>query len=373
VANGSTKSVEATFNGTSAGASTNNYGILSGSNLFPLPAVTTGNFGVVGVTSDAGAVGLLPSNVGVAGAANASVGVAGVTNFGTGVFGATGNAGTALDLLPGSVGVAGAASSGVGVAGATNSGTGVRGETLSGNGVFGAISASSNANSIAVYGQNLSSYAGPGPGAGGFGVYGLSAKGHGLVGATATAGAAAVVGATNGVAGAFAGAFYGPVIVGGAFTVVGGPKSAAVAHPDGTHRRLYCMEAPEAWFEDFGEGQLVCGKAEVLIDPDFAAIVEPGTYHVYLTEHDDHHGLTVRERGPAGFCVEADETLVKAKGQEAAQVNTTFSWRVVAKRKDAVGNRLERVELPTAPVLPQIETAATVTNAPRRSTTLVRP
>ena len=108
-----------------------------------------------------------------------------------------------------------------------------------GSPVYAEVPGTASANAIAVYGLNNSSYAGPGAGAGGFGVYGLSAKGHGLVGATASAGGAAVVGATNGVAGAYAGAFYGPVIVGGDFTVVGGAKSAAVAHPDGSHRLLY--------------------------------------------------------------------------------------------------------------------------------------
>ena len=33
-------------------------------------------------------------------------------------------------------------------------------------------------------------------------------------------------------------------------------RSAAVPHPDGFHRRLYCIECPESWFEDFGEGTL---------------------------------------------------------------------------------------------------------------------
>lgn len=329
------RSAEATFNGTAVGASTNNYGILSVSNLFPLPAVNTGNVGVLGLTSDAGAVGLLPANAGVGGAANSTVGVAGVTNVG------------------------------VGVSGLTTSGNGVEGQSGSGNGVFGTIPASSSSNGIAVYGLNYSSYAGPSSGAGGFGVYGLSAKGHGLVGATAVAGGAAVVGATNGVAGAYAAAFYGPVIVGGAFTVVGGPKSAAVEHPDGGYRRLYCMEAPEAWFEDFGEGQLVCGKAEVSIDSDFGAVVERASYHVFLTEYDDHHGLTVTRRGPAGFSVEADETIVKAKGKEPSEVNATFSWRVVAKRKDAIGKRLEPVEFPPPPVLPRPDDHPTVTNEPQ--------
>ena len=147
-------------------------------------------------------------------------------------------------------------------------------------------SRNATSNAIAMYALNYSTYTGGGPGAGGFAIYGLSAKGHGLVGATAAAGAAAVVGATNGVAGAYAAAFYGPVIVGGDFTVVGGAKSAAVPHPDGSHRRLYCMESPESWFEDFGEAALVCGEASIALDPDFAAVVDASEYHVFLTGYD---------------------------------------------------------------------------------------
>jgi hypothetical protein len=64
-------------------------------------------------------------------------------------------------------------------AGARN---GVIGVSLTGLGVSGQIPPTSNANTIAVYGQKYSTYAGPGPGAGGFDVNGLSAKGHGLVG-----------------------------------------------------------------------------------------------------------------------------------------------------------------------------------------------
>jgi hypothetical protein len=139
-----------------------------------------------------------------------------------------------------------------GVYGLTGGGMGIRGVSTSGYAMFGQISPLSSDNTIAIYAQNFSTYKGGNPGAGGFAIYGLCANGHGLVGATATAGGAAVVGASNGVAGAYAGAFYGSVVVSGNFTVVGGAKSAAVPHPDGSHRRLYCLESPESWFEDFG-------------------------------------------------------------------------------------------------------------------------
>jgi hypothetical protein len=215
-------------------------------------------------------------------------------------------------------------------------------------GVSGTIPTASTATGIGMYGLNLSSFAGSGPGAGGFGVYGLSALGHGLVGATATAGGAAVVGATNGVAGAFAAAFFGPVIVGGAFTVVGGPKSAAVPLPDGTHRRLYCLESPESWFEDFGTGQLEDGCASVAIEATFAALVHLDEYHVFLTSYEHPNDLFVTRQTSAGFTVESRN----------AASHDRFSWRIVAKRKDITAPRFEPVTVPPEPVLPPIPARA---------------
>ena len=255
-------------------------------------------------------------------------------------------------------GVIGAAGGAIGSGGfSTNINAGVYGvtlQTVDGTiGVRGEVPSSSASNGIAVYGLNNSSFAGPGPGAGGFGVYGLSARGHGLVGATATAGGAAVVGATNGVAGAHAAVFYGPAVVIGDFTVVGGAKSAAVPHPDGSHRRLYCVESPESWFEDFGEAQLACGRAEVAIDPDFAAVADLTRYHVFLSAYDTDHKINVRNRTATGFTVEADAAWAAVKGTKGSD-DASFSWRVVAKRKDIKGERLATVAIPKEPTLPQI-------------------
>jgi hypothetical protein len=249
---------------------------------------------------------------------------------------------TGFAAFPGAFGVVGTNTVGTGVLGESNSGIGIQGFSNTNTAVFGQIPASSSANTIAIYAQNYSTYAGPSPGAGGFAIYGLCANGHGLVGATATAGGAAVVGASNGVAGAYAGAFYGPVIVSGNFTVVGGAKSAAVPHPDGSHRRLYCMESPDSWFEDFGKGQLECGQATVPIDPDFAAIVNVDDYHVFLTGYDGQSDLSVCDRTASGFRVRAT----------SGAGDGVFSWRVVAKRKDIAGARLEAVTIPPEPTLP---------------------
>ncbi len=248
-------------------------------------------------------------------------------------------------------GVVGINGLGTGVTGSSTNGSGVVGHT-SGNtaapAILGTVSSNGGQHAIAVYGVNNSQYSGPGPGAGGFGVYGLSVRGHGLVGATAAAGAAGVVGATNGVAGAYAGAFYGPVVVGGNFTVFNGAKSAAVPHPDGSYRRLYCIESPESWFEDFGRGTLTCGKAEVRLDPDFAAVVEATDYLVFLTGNDGRSDLSVCNPTSEGFRVQSAD----------ADGEGTFSWRVVAKRKDIAGTRLERVEIPKEPAVPGVPASA---------------
>ena len=255
-------------------------------------------------------------------------------------------------------GIVGATGGDPGEAAAAFPSAGVLGLSLrtfdGGIGVRGEIPGNSTVNGIAVYGANNSSYAGPGPGAGGFGVYGLSAKGHGLVGATAAPGAAAIVGATNGVGGAYAATFYGPVAVTGNFTVFGGAKSAAVPHPDGSHRRLYCVESPESWFEDFGEGRLACGRAEVSIDPDFGAVVDLTKYHVFLSAYDTDHHLHVSNRTAKGFTVEADLALAASKGAKESELDASFSWRIVARRKDIAGDRLETVEVPKEPRLPGI-------------------
>lgn len=222
---------------------------------------------------------------------------------------------------------------------------GVRGTSESGTGVKGEVSGS-KANTNAVYGSNNST------GAGGVGVLGVSGSGNGVVGVSTGVGFGAIVGATNGVPGIYAAVFYGP-------TVTTGTKSAAVPHPDGSHRLLYCVEAPESWFEDFGEGKIVNGVAEVKLDPEFAAVVDTGTMHVFLTEHEDNHSLHVPAKTATGFTVQASSSALAARNLKASGVTSTFSYRVVAKRKDVQGGRLAKVQLPPMPQPPKQEDVPT--------------
>jgi hypothetical protein len=147
----------------------------------------------------------------------------------------------------------------------------------------------------------------------------------------------------TGPASGFAARFDGPVLVNGNFTAIGGSKSAAVPHPDGSHRRLYCMESPESWFEDFGRDQLANGRARVRLDNDFAAIVRGDDYYVFLTAEADSKGLYVANKTPAGF---------EVREQQGGTGNLAFSYRVVAKRKDIAGPRLEKVDISTPPGRP---------------------
>jgi hypothetical protein len=205
-------------------------------------------------------------------------------------------------------------------------------------------------NGVGVFGSSTMSY----------GVLGASTSAHGCTGSTSAAGYAALIGqaagnnttavsgtVAQGVTGAYAAQFAGTVLVNGA-VVVGGGKSAAARHKDGTHRLLYCVEAPDSWFEDLAEGTLVDGKAEIKLDPEFLGVVDTSQMHVFLTPHNADHHLAVTARGKDGFTVEASASGDAAlKGRKASDLSGTFSYRVVAKRGDIDTPRLAKFEMPT--------------------------
>jgi hypothetical protein len=230
---------------------------------------------------------------------------------------------------------------------------------------------------VSGYSQTLAGVFGTGKTAGG--VYGESGPSHGVFGQTGTAGlhsgvigiapdSFGVSGGSNHVgvrgvtfsvaedgagvlgfaqrstavagitASGTAGYFEGKVIVFGDFTVAKGAKSAAVPHPDGSYRRLYSLESPESFFEDFGRARLARGKAYVELDRDFAALVRRTDYYVFLTPEGDGRGLYVSRKGSTGF---------EVREQHEGTGTVAFSYRVVARRKDIDGARLERVVLPS--------------------------
>jgi hypothetical protein len=142
----------------------------------------------------------------------------------------------------------------------------------------------------------------------------------------------------------FAGRFDGPVRVAGSVTVLGGvfvtgTKSALIAHPDGSRRAFYAVEAPDSWLEDVGRAQLRQGVARVDIDPDFAAVSGLGDdYHVFLTPEGPSNGLYVTGRTSSVF-------EVREQGDGTSELS--FSYRIMTRRTDVRTNRLEPIELPS--------------------------
>ncbi|MCA1667768.1 MAG: hypothetical protein LC793_10340, partial [Thermomicrobia bacterium] len=287
----------------------------------------------------------IPGVYGVASSGSTHGVIGSGANGGAGVFGINSNA------------------VGIGVQGFNDHGPAVQGNTSEGMGVKGIAGttgygvAGTSASGIGVYGTT----GGTGLVAG---LYGASSTAYGIIGSTTASGysgltaitgtpGVAALAATSTVSSAFAAYFSGFTYVQGNFAVTGN-KSAAVMHPDGTYRLLYCVESPEAWFEDFGEATLVGGKAEVKLDPDFAALVLTTDYHVFPVSHDAaSKGLAVIARRADGFTV-----AEHSDGTSAG----TFSWRVVAKRKDNPGKRLEKfvpikVNVPDPAKLPKMPQA----------------
>ena len=278
----------------------------------------------------------------------------GVYGDSTDKSGVVGHSGTAGPGTTGRAGVYGTSSDGFGVAGDSSTTIGVRGHSTSSYGVFGGSTnstgvAGNSPNYIGVYGQTNGGVGMWGSASTGYALYGVSTSGIGIygssgnyIGVSASSGTStALFAASNS---GLAGYFQGPVQVQGAFTVLGGPKSAAVPHPDGSHRRLYCMESPDSIFEDFGEGQLVNGRADVRLDRDFAAVIHSDHYRVFLTPEGDSKGLYVTNKTPTGF---------EVREQQGGTSSVAFSYRVVAKRKDIAGPRLEKVDIPASPLRPE--------------------
>jgi hypothetical protein len=211
-------------------------------------------------------------------------------------------------------------------------GIGVQGQTNIGTGVVGLHNATSGAGQ-GMYGQSSSP--------GGFGVIGVNtaAGGTALQGYISGPGTSAIAFSGTASPGNYAAYFTGSVYVNGPLTVTG-TKSAAVPHPDGSLRLVYCEEAPESWFADYGTGQLVNGKATVALDKDFAAVVDTSSYHVFLAPQGESKGLYTINHTPTGFVVQE---------QGGGTSSLAFSYRVVAKRKDIKAGRLAKAEVPTAP------------------------
>ncbi len=98
----------------------------------------------------------------------------------------------------------------------------------------------------------------------------------------------------------------------------------------GDRVNLYCPEAPEIFFQDYGDGQLVNGKAHIELDPDFAKNVTINEKHplrVFIQLEDDCYGVYVTNKTKTGFDV------IELNGGSS---NAKFMWTVTANRADDI-------------------------------------
>jgi hypothetical protein len=303
----------------------------------------TGPSGPAGVYGQGG-----PQNPGVVGQAG-STPADGVQGYGTGDFsgvagfGDPASNGTGVFGMgrgPGAQGVRGIGSGGLNVFPSSPVGVYGQGGAFGAAGVLGA-----GGIGVMAQGSNVGVVAEGGPtGLNAIGAtVGVRSQGHtGVVATTDGKPGSTALFASANPANETAGLFLGEVAILGDL-LVSGLKAAVVPLADGTYRRLYCVETPDSWFEDVGFGTLVNGHAAIRLDPDFAATVQTDHYHVFITEYDGNNALYVTARSATGFEVRAG----------AGAVDASFSFRVMAKRKDIQGARLQEVQLPTPPSIGQ--------------------
>ncbi len=181
------------------------------------------------------------------------------------------------------------------------------------------------------------------------GVYGInratSGMTRGVIGVvnSTTAGAAGVLGsapnsgAVRGVMGYCHSSSGYAIYSDGPLAVAPGYAKNAIVKTSQGDVKLYCQESPEAWFEDFGEGQLVNGHIHVELDPVFLETVTINSQYpmkVFVQLNDDSTGVFVR-RELTGFDV--------VELQDGTN-NAHFTYRVVAKRRGFEDRRLDRAE-----------------------------
>ncbi|MEZ4858329.1 MAG: hypothetical protein R2781_05920 [Flavobacteriaceae bacterium] len=127
---------------------------------------------------------------------------------------------------------------------------------------------------------------------------------------------------------AYAGARYGNTN----YKIIGnGNVSTIVDGVDGNKKVMFAPEAPEVLFEDYGTGQLTNGVASIKIDPNFTNNIIVDENHplkVFIQLEGDCNGVYVTQKTSEGFLV---------KELQNGNSNASFSWHIVANRKDEIG------------------------------------
>lgn len=116
---------------------------------------------------------------------------------------------------------------------------------------------------------------------------------------------------------------------------INGPGSVAtiVERPDGTRANMFCPEAPEILFQDYGTGQLSNGKAHIELDPILTKNIyvdDEYPMKVFIQLEGDCKGVYVTNKSTTGF-----DVIELQSGNS----NVPFSWTIVANRSDSKDNQ----------------------------------
>jgi hypothetical protein len=122
-----------------------------------------------------------------------------------------------------------------------------------------------------------------------------------------------------------------------------GALSSSVPAESNRKVQVYSMQSPENWFEDFGSGQLAAGVARVQLETTFGQTVNSRDYHVFVTPKGDCKGLFVTNETGVGF---------EVRELGGGQSNVGFDYRIVAHRKGYETLRLaDATEISKVPVI----------------------
>ena len=143
----------------------------------------------------------------------------------------------------------------------------------------------------------------------------------------------------------------GAVIGGTEFKIQGtGAVSTIIQDENNSPRILFCPEAPEVLFEDYGIGTLVNGETYISLDPILKRSMKIDDKHplkVFIQLEGECNGVYVTQKSEDGF---------KVKELNNGTSNISFSWHIVGNRKDTVdenGNVLSKFEDLRLPVGPK--------------------
>lgn len=134
------------------------------------------------------------------------------------------------------------------------------------------------------------------------------------------------------------------------FKVIGnGVASTIIYDEKNIPRIMFCTEAPEVLFEDYGMAKLNNGEAYVSLDKVLTSSMKIDDKHplkVFIQLEGDCNGVFVTDKSNVGF---------RVKELNNGKSNVSFSWHIVGSRADSkdekgnVNSEFENLRLPIGP------------------------